>query len=290
MTDHRSVDVVRGYFRAGTVQRSTRADDGLREAEPGRALNGKFEREQEGREMTQTPSGVLRDRPILQTLKNVLVGRGLASSILREVPQPRLGSPLQLASSVVEVLADVALAANFELHLPRHGLAAGSATVRSNAVFAPSCKPELVQFGLQQRFVGKLGLVLGDKRRTSCAAERVFDHLVILASAQQHPDGRVLVRLSDISIQRLDVEGELAQVLGLEAADFQFDGHKAVQTAVEEQQIEGEIPAAYLNRNSDPTKQKSRPNSMRKSRSRCRRPACKSASEWPAGSPRNSSM
>ena len=112
MTDHRSVDVVRGYFRAGTVQRSTRADDGLREAEPGPALNGQFEREQEGREMTQTPPGVLRDRPVLQTLKNVLVGKGLASSILREVPQPRLGSPLQLASSVVEVLADLALAVN----------------------------------------------------------------------------------------------------------------------------------------------------------------------------------
>lgn len=44
----------------------------------------------------------------------------------------------------------------------------------AGVVVAPSCQPDFLQFGLQQRLVRQPGLILGDERRTGRSAEGVF--------------------------------------------------------------------------------------------------------------------
>jgi hypothetical protein len=46
------------------------------------------------------------------------------------------------------------------------------------------------------------------------------------------------VRFAHVTVQRFQVEVQLAQVLGLEAVHLQLDGHQAVQAAVEKQQVD----------------------------------------------------
>ena len=82
----------------------------------------------------------------------------------------------------------------------------------------------------------------------TATAEGVLDDLVVLAGAQQDADGRALVRLADIAVKRLQIELQLAEMLGLELADLEFDCDQAVQVAVEEQQVEGEIALSDLHR------------------------------------------
>ena len=111
----------------------------------------------------------------------------------------------------------------------------------------------------------------------------------VLGGAELDSNGRILVRLAHIAVERLEVEVQLAQVLGLEAIHLQLDRHQAVQPPVEEQQSSAKSRPPTWSGNSDPTKQKSRPNSMRKVRSWPSSPRCRSASLWSAGKPRNSS-
>ena len=56
------------------------------------------------------------------------------------------------------------------------------------------------------------------------------------------------MRLFRIAVEGFEVEAELAEVFRLEAADLELDGDEAVQAAMEEQQIEREIPPADLER------------------------------------------
>ena len=56
------------------------------------------------------------------------------------------------------------------------------------------------------------------------------------------------MRLTLIAIQCFQIEIELAQVLRLEAADFQFDRDQAVEVPMEKQQVECKITAADLKR------------------------------------------
>ena len=44
----------------------------------------------------------------------------------------------------------------------------------AGVVVAPSCQPDFLQFGFQQRLVRQLGLILDDERRTGRSAEGVF--------------------------------------------------------------------------------------------------------------------
>ena len=111
-----------------------------------------------------------------------------------------------------------------------------------------NCWSELVQLGLQQLLVGQAGLVLGDQRRRHGPAQGVLDDLVVLRGAEQHADGRPLVRLLHVAVEGLQVELELAEVLGLELVDLQFEGDQAVERPVEEEQVEGEVPPADLER------------------------------------------
>ena len=150
-----------------------------------------------------------------------------------------------------------------------------------------------MQLGLEQLLVGiSLGLVLGDERGRERAAQAYSTTSLVLAGAEQHADGGVLVGLAHVAVERLQVEAELAEVLGLEAADLQLDGDEAVEAAVEERAGRARSPGRRPARDTrEPTKQKSRPSSMRKSLSLREQPGCRSASAWLGrAGPRNSSM
>src|SRR5690554_5300533 len=105
-----------------------------------------------------------------------------------------------------------------------------------------------MQFGLQQCLVRQLGLVFGYQCRGQAAVEGVFHDLVILAGTQQYANGGVLVGFADIAIQRLQVKTQLAKIFRLEAADLEFDGHQAVEAAMEKQQVQGKVPSTHLQR------------------------------------------
>lgn len=54
--------------------------------------------------------------------------------------------------------------------------------------------------------------------------------------------------LSNIAVERFQIELELPKVLRLKLLDLQLDDHKAVEAAVEEEEIQREVPATDLNR------------------------------------------
>jgi len=60
------------------------------------------------------------------------------------------------------------------------------------------------------------------------------------------------VWLADVSIQRFEVEVELAEMLGLKSVDLQLDGDEAIQPAVKEQKVQRKVAAAYWIGNSEP--------------------------------------
>ena len=51
-----------------------------------------------------------------------------------------------------------------------------------------------------------------------------------------------------VAVECLQIELQLAQVLGLELDDLQFEGDQAVERPVEEEQVEHEVPPADLDR------------------------------------------
>ena len=63
----------------------------------------------------------------------------------------------------------------------------------------------------------------------------------LASTGQDQADGRFFTRLPFMFVQPLQVQLHLALVRGLEAAEFEFDGHGATQPAVEEQQVEVEV-------------------------------------------------
>ena len=105
-----------------------------------------------------------------------------------------------------------------------------------------------MQLGLEQFLVRQSRLIFGDQCRRHGPAQGIFDDLVVFGGAQQHADGRLLVRLLHVAVEGFQVELELAQVLGLELDDLEFERDQAVEGPVEEQQVEGEVPPADLDR------------------------------------------
>src|SRR5450830_426989 len=105
-----------------------------------------------------------------------------------------------------------------------------------------------MQLGLQQLLVRQAGLVFGDQGWRQAAVKRVLNHLIVFAGAEQYTDGRVLVGFSFIAIQRFQIEVQLAQILRLETADLQLNGHQAVESTVKEQQIQSKITPTDLQR------------------------------------------
>lgn len=105
---------------------------------------------------------------------------------------------------------------------------------------------EFVEFGLEVVFVGELGLILGDERGREGAAEGVFDYFGVLRRAEEHADAGAFVRLLVIAVKGFELEFELAEVFGLEFVNFEFEVDKAVERAVEEEEVEPEIASADL--------------------------------------------
>ncbi len=101
---------------------------------------------------------------------------------------------------------------------------------------------------MEQLLVRQSSLVLGNQGGRHRPRERVFDDLVILGRAQEHADGRLLVRLLHVAVEGLQVELEFAQVLRLELDDLEFKRDQAVECAIEEEQIEFKVSSANLNR------------------------------------------
>jgi len=54
------------------------------------------------------------------------------------------------------------------------------------------------------------------------------------------------VRFLDVAVESLDVEAQLAAVLGLELAHFELEGDEAREAAVEEDEVDREILLADL--------------------------------------------
>ena len=105
-----------------------------------------------------------------------------------------------------------------------------------------------MQLGLEQLPVRQSGLVLGDERRRHGPAQGVLDDLVVLGGAEEHADRRLLVRLLHVPVERLQVELQLTQVLGLELHHLELEGDQGIEGPVEEEQVDDEIPAADLDR------------------------------------------
>ena len=78
------------------------------------------------------------------------------------------------------------------------------------------------------------------------AAHGVFHDLIILAAAEQKADAGVFVRALAVAVERLKIEGELAQVLRIKAHRLQFERHQTLQVTMVEEQIEFKILIAHL--------------------------------------------
>jgi hypothetical protein len=61
-------------------------------------------------------------------------------------------------------------------------------------------------------------------------------------------DRRPLVLFFDIAVKRLQVELELAEMLGLKLVDLELKGDQAIKRSVEEQKVKEEVPTTNLQR------------------------------------------
>ena len=105
---------------------------------------------------------------------------------------------------------------------------------------------EFVKFGLEQFLVGHLGLVLGDHGRGKGTTESIFHDFLILGGTEQHSDGWVFVAFSVITVERFEIEIELAEVFGFEATRLEFEGDEGVEATMEKEQIERKVLPAHL--------------------------------------------
>ena len=103
-----------------------------------------------------------------------------------------------------------------------------------------------MKFVAQHRFIRQNGLVLCDQGGREGAAEGVLHHLGIFGGAKKHADRGAFVGLAHVAVESFEIEPQLAEVFGLEFVHFEFDGHKAVQTTVEEKKIQSEVPLTDL--------------------------------------------
>lgn len=58
----------------------------------------------------------------------------------------------------------------------------------------------------------------------------------------------MLVCFADVTIKGFEVERQLANVFRLEFVNLQFDGDQALKPTVEQQQVDGEVAFANLER------------------------------------------
>ena len=82
----------------------------------------------------------------------------------------------------------------------------------------------------------------GDRRAAQC----IFHHFVFLASAEQHTNRGLFVRLTHIPVQRLQIEGQLAKMFRLKPLYLQFKRNQAVEATMEEEQVQRKVPCPHL--------------------------------------------
>jgi hypothetical protein len=58
-----------------------------------------------------------------------------------------------------------------------------------------------MELGLEQFFIGQLGLVFSDECWRQGTAQRIFDNLVVFAGTEQHANRRTFVRFPHVTIQ-----------------------------------------------------------------------------------------
>src|SRR5262249_55650608 len=89
-------------------------------------------------------------------------------------------------------------------------------------------------------------LVLGDAHRLVPIAERVLSDDLVLALAQQEPDGRRVFRRLDLRVDGREIEAELTKVLGLEVGRLELDDDVGAELQVIKEEIEKEVLPAHL--------------------------------------------
>ena len=84
-----------------------------------------------------------------------------------------------------------------------------------------------------------MGGVRAHRQRSPEPPQCVLDYYVVAIRGKQDADARAVTMLwaPQEIIDGIDVEAELAQVLGLDAADLEFEDHVAAQTEMKKQQV-----------------------------------------------------
>jgi hypothetical protein len=142
---------------------------------------------------------------------------------------------------------------------------------------------ELVELGLQEPLVRQASLILGHERGRHGPAEGVLDDLAVFRGAQEDADRRPLVRLLHVPVERLQVELQLAEVFRLELIDLEFKRDQAVEARLKKRRSRAKSRPPTWSGYWLPTKQKSRPSSMRNCLRCSIRPRSRSPSEWSPG-------
>jgi hypothetical protein len=92
---------------------------------------------------------------------------------------------------------------------------------------------------LAAEFFGKelAELVLGDAHGLVAGAQGVLDFEVVFFGTEDDADGGVFFGEPNLFVEEFEVEVHLARKLRLEGPDFEVNGHEAMETAVEEEEV-----------------------------------------------------
>lgn len=99
-------------------------------------------------------------------------------------------------------------------------------------------------------------LELCNAERLRQIPDRIFSDDLILGFAQNQPDGRLIVLVSEQVIDSREIEVHLAGVFGLECGHLQVNHHKAPPLQVIEQEVEPKVLSGDLQRHLAPDKRK----------------------------------
>src|ERR1039458_7477533 len=105
---------------------------------------------------------------------------------------------------------------------------------------------ELMQLAPEELLVRQRRLVFGDEGGGDGAGQGVFDNLVVFRGAKHNADGGPFVGFAVVAVEGFQVELHFAKMLRLELRDLKIESHQALQCAMEEQEVEVEIPPADL--------------------------------------------
>src|ERR1035437_9317242 len=105
---------------------------------------------------------------------------------------------------------------------------------------------ELMQLAPEELLVRQRRLVFGDEGGGDGAGQGVFNDLVVLRGAKNDAAGGPFVGFAEVAVEGFQVELHFAKMLRLELRDLKIESHQALQRAMEEQEVEVEIPPTDL--------------------------------------------